>query len=194
MPRDIPQFSPEELATTSTLQEVGFTVLRKWLSRIEIPDEVLHAIIANAFSFQIPLVSMGDYFILELFHGPTMAFKDIAARVLARLVDYYLEREKQTATILVATSGDTGGAIAQAFSGMKRVHVVVLYPQGKVSELQEEQLTRVVENVSAVAVAGDFDDCQAFVKEAFQDADLQKFHLTSANSINIGRLLPQIIY
>jgi threonine synthase len=123
-----------------------------------------------------------------------MAFKDIAARVLARLFEFYLKKEKKSITILVATSGDTGGAIAQAFSGVAQVKVVILYPSGKVSEFQEEQLTRVGENVISIAVNGDFDDCQGFVKRAFQDSDLKNLNLSSANSINIGRLIPQIIY
>ena len=194
MPRSIPQFTHRELDEILSLDQAAFAVLRKWLTVEEISNNDLHKIITGAFTFQIPLASVGKFSILELFHRPTMAFKDIAAGVLARLFDYFLTKENRKITILVATSGDTGGAIAQAFSGMKRVRVVVVYPQGKVSQLQEEQLTRVEANVLAIAVKGTFDDCQAFVKKAFQDQDLKKLNLSSANSINIGRLIPQIIY
>lgn len=194
MPLSIPQFTRKEILKVNTLHEVAFAVLQKWLATEEITEEELKKIVSEAFPFQIPLVSVGSFSILELFHGPTMAFKDIAAGVLARLFDHFLGKENRKITILVATSGDTGGAIAQAFSGMKRVRVVILYPQGKVSQLQEEQLTRVEANVLAIAVKGTFDDCQAFVKKAFQDQELKELNLSSANSINIGRLIPQIIY
>ena len=194
MPVSIPHVLPEELEKVSTLQDAAFLVMRKWMSPEDITDDDLQPLIQEAFSFPLPLVPVGDFSILELFHGPTMAFKDIAAGVLARLFGYYLGKEKREITILVATSGDTGGAIAQAFSGIKHVKVVVLYPVGKVSELQEEQLTRVGENVLSIAIDGCFDECQAFVKHAFQDPDLHKYNLSSANSINIGRLIPQIIY
>ena len=194
MPENIPQITSEEIASLSTVQEVGFAVLRKWIAMEEISDNNLKRIIAKSLTFPIPITSVGNYAILELFHGPTMAFKDIAAGVLAQLFEYYLKQEKRTVTILVATSGDTGGAIAQAFSGLEKVNVVILYPSGKVSELQEKQLTRVEKNILSIAVEGDFDACQAFVKRAFQDKDLLPLHLSTANSINIGRLLPQIIY
>jgi threonine synthase len=194
MPRQIPKFTAAEIAKLSKLQDIGFAVLRKWITEKEIPDKDLRKIVSEAFSFPIPLVTVGKYTVLELFHGPTMAFKDIAAGVLSRLLAYYLEQEDKTSTILVATSGDTGGAIAQAFSGNERVKVVILYPTGKVSELQEEQLTRVDENVTTLAIDATFDECQAFVKKAFQDEELQQLNLSSANSINIGRLIPQIIY
>ncbi len=194
MPRTIPRITKSELKKLHTLPEVGFAVLRKWLTPDEISDRALQEMVTESFDFTIPLVTVGKYSILELFHGPTMAFKDIAARVLARLFEHFLLKENRTVTILVATSGDTGGAIAQAFSGMKRVKVVVLFPEGKVSELQFEQLTRVDDNVLSIEVAGTFDDCQAFVKKAFQDTSLKNLNLSSANSINIGRLLPQIIY
>ena len=194
MPRVFPKFTRKKLKSLDTLHEVAFAVLRKWIPTNEIPDADLRKLVTDAFNFPMPLVAVGKYTILELFHGPTMAFKDIAARVLARLIAYYLKKEEQTLTILVATSGDTGGAIAQAFSGIKRVKVVVLYPVGKVSLLQEEQLTRVGENVITMAVNGVFDDCQALVKRAFEDPQLLHLNLSTANSINIGRLIPQAIY
>jgi threonine synthase len=194
MPRSIPKFTHKELDEILSLDQAALAVLRKWLSEEEISDEDLRKIVDGAFTFPIPLVACGDLSILELFHGPTMAFKDIAAGILARLFDYFLAKENRSITILVATSGDTGGAIAQAFSGMKRVHVVILYPQGKVSELQEAQLIRVDQNVLSIALEGTFDDCQAFVKKAFKDPELKRLNFSSANSINIGRLISQIIY
>lgn len=194
IPQSFPKFTKKELASLNelSLTAVGSLVLQKWLP--EIPENDVQQIVKKALDFPIPLVQVGDTFVLELFHGPTKAFKDVAAAVLAQVFAYYLAKEDRTLTILVATSGDTGGAIAQAFSGIKRVRVVVLYPDGRVSKLQEEQLTRVNDNIIPIAVKGYFDDCQAFVKQAFVDPDLQHLHLSSANSISIGRLLPQIIY
>jgi threonine synthase len=193
-PESFPTFTSEELANLHTLHEVGYAVLRKWIDVEEIPDEDLKKIVEKALTFPMPLHQVGDYSILELFHGPTLAFKDVAASVLARFFEYFLEKEKQDITILVATSGDTGGAMAQAFSGVQHVKVVILYPEGKVSKLQEEQLTRVGDNVLPIVVPGVFDDCQQYVKDAFQDKDLAHLSLSSANSINIGRLLPQVIF
>lgn len=193
-PRSIPQFTKKELDEIKTIHDAAYITLRKWIPKSDIPNHDLKLIVRNSFTFPIPIVTVGNFSILELFHGPTMAFKDIAGRVLARLFAYYLEKDKKTITVLVATSGDTGGAIAQAFSGVQNVTVVIIYPQGKVSELQEEQLTRTDKNVLSIAIEGDFDDCQEFIKRAFTDKDLQNLHLTSANSINIGRLLPQVIY
>jgi len=194
MPDIIPQFTLKELEKMSSLQDVGFGVLRKWINDEEISNEDLKHIVSKSLAFPIPLVSIGDISILELFHGPTLAFKDIAACVLAQLFEYFLIKDNKKITILVATSGDTGAAIAHAFAGLKRVKVAILYPRGKVSELQEEQMIRAGKNVLAIAVDGVFDDCQAFVKRAFQDPDLEDCNLSSANSINIGRLIPQIIY
>lgn len=194
MPDSFPVFSKEELAALSskTLPQIGEMVLGKWLP--DIPEKELALIVEKGLHFPIPVTTVGNRSVLELFHGPTMAFKDVAAGLLAQTVSYYLQKEKSTMTILVATSGDTGSAIAQAFSGIKNVKVVIVFPKGRVSNLQEEQLTRVSKNVTTLEVNGDFDDCQAFVKEAFIDKDLQELNLSSANSINIGRLLPQIIY
>lgn len=194
LPTEIPQFSSEELSELpgKSLPEIGELVLQKWLP--DIPPKDLWVIVKQALTFPLPLKTVGDRKILELFHGPTKAFKDVAAGVLAQLFEYYLQKEKTDLTILVATSGDTGGAIAQAFSGIDRVKVIILFPEGRVSALQEEQLTRVGENVFPLLVAGNFDDCQAIVKQAFLDPELASANLSSANSINIGRLLPQIIY
>lgn len=194
MPESFPQFTEEEVASLpeKTLSQVGACVLEKWLP--DIPQEDIQMITEESLNFPLPLARVGNHSVLELFHGPTMAFKDVAAGVLAQLFRYYLEKENKTMTILVATSGDTGGAIAQAFSGIERVRVVILFPKDRVSMLQEEQLTRVNKNVIPLEIDGNFDDCQAFVKQAFLDKELQRLNLSSANSINIGRLLPQIIY
>ena len=155
----------------------------------------LERVISQALDFPIPLVALGDgVHALELFHGPTCAFKDVGARFMARLMARYHTPNAAPLTVLVATSGDTGSAVAQAFFNLPGTRVVVLYPEGKVSPLQERQFTTLGGNVTALAVAGTFDDCQRLVKEAFADPDLRELRLTSANSINIGRLLPQILY
>lgn len=150
--------------------------------------------VAAALDFEVPLVGLGDDFVLELFHGPTAAFKDVGARSLARLMQDSLTRRGGTATILVATSGDTGSAVADAFAGLDRVQVALLYPLGGVSRVQEDQLTTARPGLRSFAVEGTFDDCQRLVKEAFADPALSPLHLSSANSINVGRLLPQMLY
>jgi threonine synthase len=194
MPVEIPHFEINELDSLSSISEVGFAVLRRWIDPQEIPDHALRGIVERAFTFPIPLNKLGEYSVLELFHGPTMAFKDIAAGVLAQFFEYFLKEEDKNLAIVVATSGDTGGAMAQAFSGLDRVKMVILYPEGKVSRLQEEQLTRVENNVISIAVEGDFDDCQKYAKMVIQDRDFKRNNFSSANSINIGRLIPQIVY
>lgn len=208
-PSSIPQFSAEELARLESLRQltdlydrdaaqgylqiIGFELLQKWFGD-EIEREALEEIAMGAQSFPMPIKSVGDFQILELFHGPTMAFKDVAARNLARLMNYFLERRGERAMLLVATSGDTGGAIAHGFAEQENIEVVVLFPKGKVSRLQEEQLTRVADNITSIEVDGVFDDCQAMVKQAFVHPKLRDFPLTSANSINVARLIPQAIY
>ncbi|GBD32627.1 Threonine synthase [bacterium HR33] len=159
------------------------------------PDD-LDAIVRSALDFPIPLVRLNErIFALELFHGPTLAFKDVAARFLARLMLHVFAGETRPLTVLVATSGDTGGAVAHAFYKLPNTRVVVLFPEGKVSPVQERQFSTLGENVLAVAVEGTFDDCQRLAKAALADGSLRaEFLLTSANSINIGRLLPQIFY
>ncbi len=161
-----------------------------------IPQEDLEPIVRAAFDFPVPLVRLDErIYVLELFHGPTLAFKDVGARFLARLLAHFSAEESRRLTVLVATSGDTGGAVAHAFYKLPNTRVIVLYPEGKVSPIQELQFTTLGENVVAVAVRGTFDDCQRLAKTALRDAGLrEKFLLTSANSINIGRLLPQIFY
>ena len=161
----------------------------------EFPGDDLERLVSDAFSFPAPAVPVEDErFVLELFHGPTLAFKDFGARFLARVFGYLLEQRGDHATILVATSGDTGSAVAQGFFGVPQVRVVVLYPGGKVSPFQEAQMATLGGNVSAVRVPGTFDDCQRLVKRAFRDDRLAPLHLSSANSINVGRLLPQSVY
>lgn len=161
----------------------------------ELPAADLDRLVREAFDFPAPTVHVEDNrHVLELFHGPTLAFKDFGARFLARVFGYLLGRRGDEATILVATSGDTGSAVAQGFHAVPHVRVVVLYPAGKVSPFQEAQMATLGGNVFAVRVPGTFDDCQRLVKAAFLDARLAPLRLSSANSINIGRLLPQVVY
>lgn len=194
-PNEIPRFSQNEIEDLLNLDlpTVGSVILSKWLEE-DIPTVELKNICQEALSFPIPVKQVGNQKILELFHGPTMAFKDIAAGLLARFVGYFAGKTNNTVNVLVATSGDTGGAIAHGFANVQNTQVFVLFPKGKVSQLQHEQLTRVASNIFPIEVVGNFDDCQALVKRAFNDPLLAGLNLTSANSINIGRLLPQIIY
>ena len=180
-------------ATQNYLQRIGFESLNKWFGD-EIEHDALQQIARDAQSFPISIQRVGEFEVLELFHGPTQAFKDVAARNLARLMSYFLKKRDERAMLLVATSGDTGGAIAHGFADLENIDVVVLFPKGKVSALQEEQLTRVAHNVTPVEVEGVFDDCQALVKQAFVHPNLAHLPLTSANSINVARLIPQVIY
>ncbi len=163
----------------------------------DVPQDVLHAITRDALNFPIPLVEVEPgIWSLELFHGPTLAFKDVGARFMARLLGYFIRKEgRRQVNVLAATSGDTGSAVANGFLGVEGIHVYVLYPKGKVSETQEKQFTTLGRNITAVEVDGTFDDCQALVKAAFADSGLQaRMALTSANSINVARFLPQSFY
>lgn len=162
----------------------------------DIPNEALKTIIDDVLQFDFPLVEIEkNIAALELFHGPTMAFKDVGARFMARCLGYFSSGEDNEITVLVATSGDTGGAVAHGFLGVEGVKVVILYPSGKVSEIQEKQLTTMGQNITALEVEGSFDDCQQMVKTAFLDKEIgQKRQLTSANSINVARWLPQQFY
>ena len=164
------------------------------LLRDEIAPDAMDALVRDALGFPIPLVQITDRtWVLELFHGPTLAFKDVGARVQARLLHHFTDGTPLT--ILVATSGDTGSAVAQAFHRVPDARVVVLYPEGKVSDVQEAQMASLGDNITALSVQGTFDDCQALVKRAFADDDLRRHvWLTPANSINLGRLLPQTFY
>ncbi|WP_445719330.1 threonine synthase [Flavobacterium sp.] len=177
-----------------TNKEIAYQVIQQFVGD-EIPKEELKRIVDETLSFEFPLVKIEDtIYSLELFHGPTMAFKDVGARFMSRCLAYFNRNKNQQNTVLVATSGDTGGAVASGFLGVKGVKVIILYPSGKVSNIQEKQLTTLGQNITALEVDGVFDDCQDMVKKAFLDEDLKSFNLTSANSINIARWLPQMFY
>ncbi len=175
--------------------EIAFEAIKQFVSE-EIPEDKLKAILATVLDFDFPVVEIDENTAtLELFHGPTMAFKDVGARFMANCLGYFSEGENKEVTVLVATSGDTGGAVANGFLGVKGVNVVILYPSGKVSDIQERQLTTLGKNITALEVDGTFDDCQKMVKTAFLDNDLlSQMQLTSANSINVARWLPQLFY
>lgn len=175
--------------------EIAFQAIHQFVNE-DIPDEALKDIIANTLDFDFPVVEIEENVAtLELFHGPTMAFKDVGARFMANCLGYFSQGEKQDVTVLVATSGDTGGAVANGFLGVDCVKVVILYPSGKVSEIQEKQLTTLGQNIEAMEVKGVFDDCQRMVKTAFLDNEITDHKkLTSANSINVARWLPQLFY
>jgi len=197
MPERLDPLSPQQLdairAANGDIVEIG-TIVGSHLLRDEISQSEMRALVRDALDFPIPLVQVTDtIWALELFHGPTMAFKDVGARTQARLLHHFTDGTPLT--ILVATSGDTGSAVAQAFHGVPDTRVVVLYPEGKVSDVQEAQMASLGDNIVAVAVHGTFDDCQRLVKQAFADDDLRSHvWLTPANSINLGRLLPQVFY
>lgn len=178
-------------------EEIAYECINQFVGQ-DIPEQELRKIIDDVLSFDFPLVKLNNKIsFLELFHGPTMAFKDVGARFMSRCLAYLLKDTKENVdvTVLVATSGDTGGAVASGFYKVKGIKVVILYPKGKVSNVQEKQLTTLGENITALEVDGTFDDCQSMVKKAFLDKGLSnKIRLTSANSINIGRWLPQMFY
>ena len=179
-----------------SLQEIAYQVADSFFGE-DVDAESLRRIVYDTLSFDIPLVKVEEpIYSLELFHGPTLAFKDVGARFMARLLQYFLQKEgKGLVNVLVATSGDTGSAVANGFLGVEGIHVYVLYPKGKVSPIQECQFTTLGQNITAIEVDGVFDDCQALVKNAFMDEELNaKMQLTSANSINVARFLPQSFY
>ena len=197
MPVEIPQLDAEFIQNIEqySLPEIAYKVASTLL-KDEIPAEDLKALIDDAINFDAPAVKLDDKtFVLELFHGPSLAFKDFGARFMSRVMAYFLKDGEQLLDVLVATSGDTGGAVALGFLGVPNTRVTILYPEGKVSPIQELQLTTNGENIRAIEVKGTFDDCQTLVKQAFADDELNaKFRLTSANSINISRLIPQTFY
>jgi len=197
MPVDIPQLDADFIQNIEkySLPEIAYKVASTLL-KDEIPAADLQAIIDDAINFDAPAVKLDDKtFVLELFHGPSLAFKDFGARFMSRVMAYFLKDGEQLLDVLVATSGDTGGAVALGFLGVPNTRVTILYPEGKVSPIQELQLTTNGNNIRAIEVKGTFDDCQALVKQAFADEELNaKFRLTSANSINISRLIPQTFY
>jgi len=197
MPNEIPRLPDSFFAQLPELSmpEIGFAVCEA-LFQGAIPAADLHHIIDEAINFPAPLVYLNPrQSVLELFHGPSLAFKDFGARFMAQLMSYFNRGEDQELTILVATSGDTGGAVAAGFYQTPGIRVVILYPSGKVSPLQEKQLTTLGHNITALEIEGTFDDCQALVKQAFLDQELRgKLRISSANSINISRLIPQSFY
>lgn len=197
MPEVIPQFSGDFIKKLPDLsfQEIAFQSA-KMVIEDEIDDSDLESIVDEVFNFDVPLRNIHDNIsVLELFHGPTLAFKDFGARFMARVMGHFLKSDGRDINILVATSGDTGSAVAQGFLGVDGIKVTLLYPKGKVSKIQEQQLTTIGQNITAIEVDGTFDDCQHLVKTAFLDQELNaKLNLSSANSINIARLLPQSFY
>jgi threonine synthase len=196
-PEYIPNVSPELVNNIRKIpnEEVAFEVIRPYVGDT-IPETQLRHIVSETVNFPIPLVPItNNIFSLELFHGPTLAFKDIGARFMSRCLGYFMGNSGKKVTVLVATSGDTGGAVANGFYNVEGVEVVILYPSGKVSPVQEKQLTALGGNIRALEVKGSFDDCQQMVKQAFIDKDLsERLFLTSANSINVARWLPQQFY
>ena len=196
MPQEIPTFTKEEIRKFSDMEyyEIAFEIGKKFL-RGQIPDESLLKIVKDSYNYEVPLEHVDDNkFVMRLDQGPTASFKDFAARMMGRLMQYYLKKEKQNLIILVATSGDTGSAIANAFYGLDNIKIVVLFPQNEVTNRQRKQMTTLGKNVQIVSFDAKFDDCQALVKQAFADTELDYLNLSSANSINIGRLIPQIVY
>ena len=197
MPHEIPTLPASffENIDKLTINEIALEVCKALLED-DIPADDLKTIVDRAITFESPIVEIEkDTYVLELFHGPSMAFKDFGARFMASLMSYFLQKSQKDIHILVATSGDTGGAVAQGFYKTAGIKVTILYPTGKVSDIQEKQLTTLGENVTALEVDGTFDDCQALVKGAFLDKELSTtFNLASANSINISRLIPQAFY
>jgi len=196
-PESITPLDPSffETIEDKTNAEIAFEAIKQFIVP-EIPEAVLKTLVTETLNFEFPVVNINQHIsTLELFHGPTMAFKDVGARFMARCLGYFNKDNTNEVTVLVATSGDTGGAVANGFLGVKGVNVVILYPSGKVSDIQEKQLTTLGQNITALEVDGVFDDCQDMVKRAFMDEELtSKMQLTSANSINIARWLPQLFY
>lgn len=197
MPETIPTLSQDFIVDIEnrTFKEIALEVSKTLLGGA-IPTKELEEIVSHTIQFDAPLVEIEkDIYALELFHGPTLAFKDFGARFMSRMLGYFAKKQDREIVILVATSGDTGSAVANGFLGVENTRVIVLYPSGKVSDIQEKQFTTLGQNVTAVEIAGSFDDCQHLVKQAFLDKELQqKYFLTSANSINIARLIPQSFY
>lgn len=194
-PEEIPVLQNGLLGTGNTLHEISFEAIKRFVGN-EIPASELQSIVEEVLNFPLPIVQIEkDIYSLELWHGPTAAFKDVGARFLSRNLSYFLRNENKEVIVLVATSGDTGSAVASGFLNVDGIKVVILYPQGKVSNIQEKQLTTMGNNITAIEVKGTFDDCQKMVKQAFNDDELRgKLNLSSANSINVARFLPQMFY
>ena len=196
VPEFMPQLSGDEVEGLigADPREIGRIMLSPFVSG-EIPDEDLRGIVNDAVTFETPLVKVGDKKVLELFHGPAMAFKDVAARYIGSFISYYSRRTGRPSTVLVATTGDTGRSMARGLAGMEGVNLVIVYPKDHVSRQQKEQLRRVPDNAHTVEVGGTFNDCVDFITAAFANQELrEELNLTSANSTNVGRLLPQTTY
>jgi len=196
MPDSYPHFTKDELESFSekAYHELAFTVLNKLIGN-EIEESDLRKLCRDAYNFEVPIEKVySRKYILRLDQGPTASFKDFAARMMSRLMQQYLSLNDQHITILTATSGDTGSAVASAFYGLKNINVIILFPANEVTSMQRKQMTTLHDNIKVVAIDGKFDDCQRLVKMAFLDPSLSGLHLSSANSINIGRLLPQSVY
>lgn len=195
-PMSIPKLDKEWVDNIAHLskEEIAYKVIHSFIGE-EIDNDSLQKIVEETLAFDFPVIKVEDnVYSLELYHGPTLAFKDVGARFMSRCLGYFTKDRKEKITVLVATSGDTGGAVANGFYGVEGVEVVILYPSGKVSTIQEKQLTTLGKNIKAIEVEGSFDDCQDMVKRAFLDSELKTCHLTSANSINVARWLPQMFY
>lgn len=196
MPDHIPVLPHETLLNLSgkSYTEIAFTIARNFLKG-EITDSELHQLARDAYNFEVPLEKVTDRkYIMRLDQGPTASFKDFAARMMGRLMQYFLQRQNRKMLILTATSGDTGSAIANAFYGLDNIEVVILFPEKEVTPRQRKQMTTLRKNIKTISLQGKFDDCQALVKQAFMDKELAHLELSSANSINIGRLIPQSFY
>ena len=197
MPEEIPQMSRKffDNLRSMDIQQIGIEITKKFLSD-DVPIQEIEQIIKSAMNFDTPLEQVtADIYSLETFHGPSLAFKDVGARFMARLMSYLIRDEEENLNIVVATSGDTGSAVANGFYEVPGINVFVLYPSGKISKIQEKQISTLGKNITALEVNGNFDDCQRLVKTALSDQDLREhINLTTANSINIARLLPQIFY
>jgi len=196
-PEVIPQINKDFISNIDSFskEEIAFEIISPYVGD-SIPKAVLERIVAETIDFDFPLIKVTEeIFSLELFHGPTLAFKDVGARFMSRCLGYFVKNSNKKVTVLVATSGDTGGAVANGFYNVDGIDVVILYPSGKVSSVQELQLTTLGKNIKALKIDGNFDDCQQMVKQAFADAQLnEELFLTSANSINVARWLPQQFY
>ncbi len=196
IPESIPVIGPKFLKkdTHDAFADIGKEFIAPYID--DIPQGDLGSIVHRAWTFPIPLIRLeGNIFLLELFHGPTLAFKDIGARFMAEIMSYYLSRESRRIAILVATSGDTGSAVAHGFHNVPLIDVYILYPSGGISQMQEQQMTTLGGNIHAIEISGTFDDCQRLVKQSLADKEMQSARtLTTANSINVGRLIPQIAY
>jgi len=196
MPESIPQIPLSKVLQFSEMNypEIAYEVIHPYLGSL-IPEKAFRSMLAEAYDFEVPVEKVYDgKYILRLDRGPTCSFKDFAARLMGRMMHYFLRQEGRSMLILTATSGDTGSAVAHAFFGLSNIRVVVLFPESEVTERQRRQMTTLGNNIFPLAISGKFDDCQALVKQAFVDQDLRSLNLSSANSINVGRLLPQAVY